>query len=187
MLHLLPEQQKKTVLSEYRKRLSIVTAISLSCIGVVGIMLLIPSYIYSQEHFNEVKKVKTALVDALEKQTGDKTAETVKNITENIAALQPLGSTELPSYVIDRVISRASSGIKIMQYAYKLEVNNTLSFLVVGRADTRNDLTQFIKVLQGDPYFEGAKLPLSSFTRERNIDFQFLMNVKGVASSSTSQ
>jgi hypothetical protein len=74
-----------------------------------------------------------------------------------------------------------------MQYAYKLEVNNTLSFLVVGRADTRNDLTQFIKVLQGDPYFEGAKLPLSSFTRERNIDFQFLMNVKGVASSSTSQ
>ncbi len=187
MLHLLPEQHKKQVKLEYQKRLIIVACIFITAIAVIGVVALLPSYIYSHMKYNEIKSAKQSLDDALALQQGDKTADVVKEITDNIQALQPFGAAQSPTEVIHRIQAMAPGGIHITRFGYVLKADNTLTLELVGRADSRSDLTQFVRLLQADTYFEGARVPLSNFTKDKNIDFTLMLGVKGITASSTPQ
>lgn len=187
MLHLLPEQQKKAVLSEYRKRLGIVSSLFIIFLSVTGSILMLPSYIYSQTRYSDVKQAKRTTDQKLAEQQGDKVAEIVKAITDNIDALQPLGASDLPSDVFKRLVANIQSGIGLTHITYKVETDGKINLQIIGKATARKDLTEFIRTLQADKYFEGAKLPLSNFTRERDIDFMFTVKVKGISNNSTSQ
>lgn len=185
MLHLLPEQHKKGVLIEYRKRLVIVSCLFVVALALIGTALLTPSYIYSSQRHSEIERAKNQLAQGLQTQEGDQVAETVKNINNNIEALQPLGAKQLPTEVVKHLVSETAGGITLISLVYDIDDHNNVTLDVTGKADARNDLTMFVKTLQLDPYFVGAKLPLSNFTRERNIDFNMKLEVKGVSTSST--
>lgn len=183
MLHLLPDTQKKIVLGEYHKRLGIVISSFTIALCFIGAVLLIPSYMYANNRYDGLQDAKNTVDKSISALQGDKTAEIVNKINDTIASLEPIGGAQAPSEVIDKVISYAGSGIHLTHFVYTLSEDYILKLQVDGQADTRASLIAFSNNLKVDPYFQGAVVPLSTFTKERDILFTFKLTVPGKVSS----
>ncbi len=93
MLHLLPQNHKKIVLKEYRKRLLIVISISVICICVSGIIFLLPSYIFSKLRYQDVNDRENAIQASILASQKSVDASVANKISQGIAVLKPLGAT----------------------------------------------------------------------------------------------
>lgn len=179
MLHLLPDHQKRLVLKEYHQRVTIVMCWLIGGLAFLGILMLIPAYAFTHNQYTIIETTKQTLDKNIAAQGGDETAEVVKKINASLAALAPLGSKEQPSDVFDRIISKAGGGIRLTHFTYSFGTDGKLRVTVVGIASNRFDLTAFVNELQKDSYFEGLQVPLTSYTKETNLDFSFDLIVKG--------
>ncbi len=182
MLNLLTDEYKKEILWEYRKRLIATTLFLISFAIVIGCVSLIPTY------FNILQKrqgleVDKAIFQAKIGLVGDKEiVDKVQSLTRDTEALQPLQSVQLSS-VIDRVISHAEE-VKLGKFTFTLNADGTYTLDISGVAPSRESLLAFSKILKSDASlsYDDKSLPLSSFTKTKDINFSLKM---GVVASST--
>ena len=179
MLHLLPEQHKKKVLAEYRKRVGIVASIFAIFLSVAGIVLLIPSYTTAHNRYDEAASKKDEASMKLAAMSNDTTGDIVKNITDIAVALAPLGASQGATDVFNNLLSQVGQGVHIIHLGYTLNSDNTLTLDVGGLATTRDSLIGFVNTLTQSGYFIGASVPLSSLVRDKDISFQLKLGVKG--------
>ena len=183
MLNLLPENQKKSVLLEYRTRLGIVIALCITLISICGLIFIAPTYLISEKRHSEIKVKNDEVLINLSSKNSSQNAE-VKKITQGIAVLSNLGANVLPSELFEKFLSYADSKkIQVSRLSYSLNTDNSIVFNVSGVGADRDSLSVFIQNLKNDSYFSQVSLPLSSFVKQKDIDFSLKIVVPANATS----
>lgn len=182
MLNLLTDEYKKEILWEYRKRLIVTTFFLVSFAIVIGCVSLIPTYLNIIQK-RQVLESDKFLFQAKINLIGDKEiVDKVQSLTKDTEALQPLQEIKITS-VIDRVISHAEQ-VRLGRFSFTLNSDGAYTLDISGVAPNRESLLAFSKVLKADTTlkYDDKSLPLSSFTKTKDINFSLKMGV--VASSS---
>lgn len=178
MFNLLPENLRKEIISEYRLRLIIVVVVFVIITQISFLVFLFPSWLtsfYKERDFlamgDEVNKSllsldissTTSYINSL-------------NLTLNIID----ESLEYPKLVpiINEVLSKKTSGIKIGAIYYSVDSKNTATLNINGISDKRETLVSFTESLKNVEYMKKVDLPLSNLAKDRNIDFSININIE---------
>ncbi len=186
MLNILPDEEKKKILTEYRLRLVVVVTFAVGALILANLVLLVPSYILSVAKYNSLSE---SLATQQSKQglTGQESSidAQVLAINKQIKLLQQQNNTGVlsPSDMILRIIERKGTGIKIQGFDYDV-TGNIGSVVITGVAADRDSLAQFADTLKGDSAFSNIDLPVSSYVQKVNIDFSIVATLSGGAGKS---
>ena len=177
MSNLLPPEEKKAIRRDYAVRLIAVALFALAAAGVVASALHFPAYVFS----GMKERILRSDIEILNKRTGgDLEASMKAAIGEINSRLQlfPDQPKDMPisKQVIAPLLEQRRSGVKITGIVYSVEHGEKV-VTVSGFAATRSDLTGYVERLKGVPGFTEVTLPISSFVKDRNLDFSLIINV----------
>jgi hypothetical protein len=169
MLNLLPEDKKLLLQKDYLLRFSIVAVLLACLVIVVGLVLLLPSYLL-------LNATELSLEDELhEKQNTESSKEyeklrtLIKNASADLTILSP---TEVAIRdLVELVASKKGSSVFITHITAARKTGRTVTLSVSGVAKTREDLVAFKKVLELDRAFDKVVLPVSNLAKSKDIAF----------------
>lgn len=172
MFNLLPEPEKKQILSEYSVRRTIIALVFLFVIGLVAVIAIFPAYVLSTSKVSEVSSAIETLRNSSIFQEESNLNSQLSQANAKLLALKPPKTEVDVTTLFRNVISHKSNKIRIegLQYTQG-KGNNSGKLSVVGISATREDLSQFVDELKKDPFFKKVDLPVSSFTKDQNADF----------------
>ena len=179
MTNLLPLVEKKNIKQEYRMRVYIVSLLFLSVLIIIAIVSLLPLYISSLSKLNDIRSQME-----VEKQKASYAAEEqdpIKITREVNAKLAILGKKDsaLPqsSNLITTIVGYKPDNIKINAIFYDRGLAEG-KILLNGIAEDRETLLSFLKLLEGEKIFTKVDLPISSFVKEKDIEFSIKITTK---------
>lgn len=177
MLNILPHEENKKILTEYRLRLAVVAVFAVAALTLASLILLVPSYMLAVSKYNFV----AGELARLEQKQGGAGQE--KEITAQIREINKkinlfMGdektARQTPSEVILGIIADKDPAVKIQSVLY--DIKPDLERLVLsGRADDRDSLARFLETLKKDPSFSKVELPIGSYVKSTNIDFSLVL------------
>jgi len=171
----LPNQEKGSLIREYRIRGLIVLLFFVSVGVVIGIASLFPAYIYSSLE----EKIHLRQVADLQKTADDTIVTSVqKELSASSALLNTVSSnisTDVYSQAVSSIVS-IRRNIKLTSFALEHPSTNTMTVIVSGVAPTRDDLLDFKTRLQGLSSKTTVDLPLATLAQDLNITFSIQIN-----------
>lgn len=176
MLNILPAQEKKKNLTEYRMRLGVVAVFAVASLILASLVLLAPSYLLAVTKYNNISE-QLAQKKSKANLTGQEKAidVQVRTINKNIDLYLKSGATDKlsPPDVIAEVIELKSAAIKITGFDY--DASGPQERLVIsGVAEDRDSLAAFVGVLKKSTLFTTVDLPVSSYVKSANITFSIV-------------
>ncbi len=164
-MNLLPETEKYVVDQELKSRKVASQFYILSFVLVVLSVLSLSIYFIEGAKYFEVKSKITQEVVPGNVDFTDLLA-LPEALNSKVTILNALNySTSTLSY-ISAIIENKPSAVQVMGIAYKKD-----SIIITGLSDTREALSIFINNLKESHVFEDASVPVSDFTKERNLEF----------------
>lgn len=177
MLNIIPSEEKKKVLTEYRMRLAIVAVFAVATLVLSSLILLVPSYMLAVSKYNFVAD---ELARLEKKQSGagqeKEVSAQIKEVNKKISLFlgDEKGANRTPSEVILGVIAAKEPAVKVQSILY--DIKPDLERLVLsGKANDRDSLARFVEMLKKDPYFSKVDLPIGSYVKSTNIDFTLVL------------
>lgn len=165
---------------EYRTRVFVMLMFFLSCALILGIASLIPSYmiIYSQEQ-SSLEKIKKDT----EGESNLSITQITKELTSDAELLKKIKSNQRNIFYSDFIKKTAelkTKPITLSAFSVSASTNasSTAKVVVQGRALTREDLFNFKEIFQNNPSVFSVELPISDFTKVKDIDFAMLITFK---------
>ncbi len=182
MIHytLIPPEEMRALRREYRMRLCIVISFFVSCGVVLGIISLIPAYLYSRAQESEVA-LRTEKLQEGRKASGIVQIE--KDLSQSQAIAEQI-TAEMDQIVhsdsIARVVALRPQQVLISSFAFSRASGTTTPYeiIVQGKAPTREVLIAFEKELKESPAFSKVDLPLSDLVKSKNISFALKLSLK---------
>ncbi len=177
MLHLLPEYQKRKVLTEYRLRLTVVLILLVATAVLMFAIFLMPSYVYLYASKSELVLEKQGLSSIVNARSASSTDKAGGDAGKAIASLKPFAASLSPLLYVDALIPEGPDdaamrkGIRIHGYFMTPISDTKVSVAISGIADSRENLSKYAAYLNGK--FGGVKLPLSSLAKQGDIPFDF--------------
>lgn len=177
MLNILPIEEKKKVLIEYRIRLAIVSIFAVGSLAIAIAVLLAPAYMLAVSKHNVSKDQ----LSALEKKYGDSAqekdlGEQIREINTKILLLLSGDTTDklIPSQIVTSIINLKGNDIKISSLTYETTASQE-RVVLTGAASNRDSLAGFVDTLKKDPTFTSVTMPISSYVKSENIDFSIVI------------
>lgn len=171
MFNLLPEAEKVSILSEYRIRRGIVFFAFLFVVGLIALVSLFPSYLFS------AAKVRDAQVNivALEHSaifTEEATLNSDLSVAKvKLAALTPAPNQSSVASLLDAIMKARTESIRLNGFLFTRTPNSTTTISVSGIALDRESLSSFEDTLKSDPRWGEVDLPVSNFAKDTNDAF----------------
>lgn len=181
MLHLLTEEHRKKVVTEYRKRVTITLLLGLLCVCVISSVFILPTYFLSHGKYASVVIQDEALDSELAIKEENGSSESIKNVTLSIEALKIFEQVKNPSVILDNVVRSKPAGVQLRNFIFTPGEGAAMTVDIAGNADTRKSLVQFNQRLKNNSVFDDVVIPLSDFAKEKNINF----SLKLIVSTST--
>ena len=176
MFNLLPHQQRKIIYKEYNSRRIILAVNFLNLTGLIALVLLVPPFfLINLKQTAAREEIKNLEIETPELKN---TAALELSALKTTSKLKLLGDAPTLSSlsVWEKVISHKSASIKIKSFNYTNE-SAGIHVFVSGTANSREALTNFARSLQGEPDFKDVNLPVSSLTRDKDLDFSISFRV----------
>ena len=177
MTNLLPKKEQKEVVKEYKSRRMVVTVAAFGVTAFLCMLFLLPSFILSQVKLNVVAKQAEEVRARGEIIEGENdAAQKLLSANSKVEILESGDEYSTHSFVI-AVTKHKNENIKIrtISYVHSAEEGN---IRVGGLARDRESLTQFLKALESEEVFKSVDLPVSSFAKDKDIDFSMNIIVK---------
>lgn len=181
MLHLLTEEHRQKVVSEYRKRVVLVFLLGLFFVALISSVFIFPTFFLSYGRYADVVMKDKNLDAELSAQRGIVSSEIIKDITASIEALKMFDGSKDVGVILDTIVRQKSNGVQIKNIIFTPGDNFSMIIDLAGRADTRKSLVSFDENLKASALFDEVMVPLGSFAKDKNIDF----SMKLVVSTST--
>ena len=177
MLHLLPEYQKRKVLTEYRMRLTVVCILLVAVAILAYAIFLMPSYVYLFTAKSELTLKKEGLMALIKAKSAASADKSGGDIGKAIAALKPLPGSLQPLQYMDVLAPSPSFAYLITVNGYFMTptTGDKIGVVLNGVAVTREGLTKYVAFL--NDRFGGVKLPLSALAKQSDIPFEFRFEV----------
>lgn len=178
-MNLLPLQEKRVIIVEYRKRLAVVGLMFLAVLICVALIPLASVYMASNYQIMNLKK-EVVLADKANTEEG--VVENTGIIRDANGKLDLLGMTSADDlgYSLAEILSSIATTdkVRLISWSYEqVEMKNGgaretgYRIILGGIADDRDSLQSFVKVLQSDKRFKSTELPISSLIESKDIDF----------------
>ncbi len=169
MLYLLTQEQKKKILREYRMRLGVVALVSLSAVGVIGLVSILPSKVIVSARENILSLQKTN-VEGQSTTNVDELSKKIANISNIASFLAPLSQSVSAVDLFSRLEGEAGRDTIIKQFQIN-HFDENLSIQISGTSKNRETLVKFINTLKQDPALSGAIFPYNSLAKQDNLEF----------------
>jgi len=173
MINILPEEQKKIIRHEYWGRFLSLMAIMVAFLGLIAIILILPSYFFSRSKESFVEN----RLEAFNRENPDiKIEDNIDTIGQDINAKAKIldekwkGNTYF-NETLKILLNVIPPRIKVSQLLYSERTDNVAVFEVHGQASNREVLKDFKTALENNPHFGDVNLPVSNFVQKSNIDF----------------
>ena len=176
MLHtnLLPEQEKKIIVTEQWLRVVKFFGIAASGILIIGLTLLAPSYLPLYFQSRELKRALSIQNDAARRINADQIRRDASQIKSVINSLHQTIDRPNGALSIFDLLTALRPGILITAFS----VNKKAGISMTGNAATRSDLLLFEQYLRDSSRFQDITSPLTNIIQETNINFTFKGTLK---------
>lgn len=178
MNNLLPPQERKLILTDYRRRrlavgVFLLTVIVLVVTGLFGLQA---------GRFKSAAKNTRWLREIEEKQQGHQTfikaKDSISQVNRHITVLSALTKPDVgPAGFINKVLLRRPVGVVISGFNYRSNFATARTITLIGRAETRASLLFFIDALKKEPAFAAVDSPVANLIREKDADFTVTINL----------
>lgn len=176
MLNLLPENKKKLVKKEYRSRFLIVLSAFGTLTMILGLVLLLPSFLLTKIRYHQAFIENTALEDQINVEKSKETNFTDKQ-RQMLNVLQGApGTTTKPTELINAVLGVRGSSILLTDFSYQNDESQTI-FLIHGKSLTRQDLIIFKQKLEEDKKWKEVDLPIADLGPASNNEFTISLKI----------
>ena len=171
MFNLLPEDIKKTIRTDYRLRFWVVAIAICVFVQVSFLIFLSPSWLLSFYTERDLVSQTESVKRSSETADAQSIASQVSGINSKINIVT--SSLEYPRLVpiVNAIISNKTRSITLTQFAISLTGPKSGSVTLAGVSATRESLVAFVKSLEDSKMFSHIDLPISKFTRNKNISF----------------
>lgn len=190
MLHLLPDYHKEKVISEYKGRVLTIFSIGIFILMLISSIFLIPVYLATHGRFAVVDVQKKALEVEIKASENTNDAEKVKELVSAVDVLRDRVLLEHPSDIFARILVNKPKGVLITGFIYTPPSNHASTDLSVvdisGLAVNRSSLAAFSDSLKKDKVFTSVFIPISSFAKDKDIQFTVKLTVSKNGSDWTS-
>lgn len=171
MINLLPVRQQKTLIHAYLGRVGVVALAFVIAIEVVGIIMLLPSYL--MVHMQQSTHKQTLV--AAEREVTEGGGNTAQAYLEQTAQLQSYAeaTTKYPRVTEQIALLRTDTalGIRFGELSLTVEDTNRVVARVQGEAATRTALVDYTAALEADPHIHEVVLPLRDLAANQHIPF----------------
>lgn len=172
MFNLLTEKEKKFLRIEYRRRRFIVWCGLFIALFVIAMVFLIPSFafLYSKTNF--------IFSDGhlYKKEKEGKGSLEIEKARKLISLFNKDFFATSSTYIVENIINNRTQGLKINSFGFSFGDKRILQ--VQGIASNRESLKKFYSNLESSNLFENFDIPIASFTRDSNIPFNVILNIK---------
>ena len=180
MANLIPPDAKKVVRKEYWYRTLSVWLFLISLPLLVFSTLLVPTYILFSS------QIRALLLEEqyMQMNNSEMYKSAVSTIQEANMVAQQLEDTQdtLPSSEILNAIEAAqSSTISLSRFTYQRSGNTIHTIMLGGTATDRASLASFKEVLERNPLFVQAEVPVSDLAKDRDLPFTIEISVASLA------
>lgn len=173
MINLIPNQEKKKMVTSFYFRLGVLSLYMLSISLFIAILALLPAYLFSNSK-NKIASQKLEIkmnesIPVFDKETG----QIIKEISDKLKIIEDAQKNKfsVSEKVINAVFAKKSSSIKITQISYENNSATEKKIRISGSAPSREILLAFRKALEGDTSFKSVDLPISNFVKGANLQF----------------
>lgn len=181
MIHytLLPEKELRALKREYRIRLFIFLIFFMSCSVFVGVVSLIPAYIYSYSQEKESIFNLSALKNKMKNSEINNVSKELEQTSLIVKRLMEQNSQIIYSDLINNIAKNKNAGVTINSFNFSSQGNATSSIgaVIQGKAGTRESLIQFKNKLESDPNIISVELPVSDLAKSKNISYSIKLSI----------
>lgn len=177
MFNLLPNNLKDKIRSEYHLHFVIVVFLFIIFLQVTCLVFLFPSWLISLNKEKEViLQSEKSNRSSLDSQI-NLINSTIKSINTKLNVIN--STLEYPKVVplIDGILAQKTSSIYIKAIQYTSSKNTSGKINLAGVSATRESLVLFVKKLEESKLFSNVDLPISNFTKDKDIDFSINMTI----------
>jgi heme exporter protein D len=182
MIHytLLPEKEIRALKKEYRIRFFVVLLFFVSFAVFVGIVSLIPSYVFSYMQEKQALNDLQSLQDSRRERGTDAIMKDLSDTQQLVNKLKNRHDPIVFSQVIAEIIERKSSQVALnsFQINQSSTASSTLDVSIQGTAQTRDSLLAFRESLEQNPFISKIDLPISDLAKSRDISFALKLTIQ---------
>jgi hypothetical protein len=178
MINLIPKEDKKKMTVDFYYRLLVLFLLMFSFSIFVGSATLLPAYFASTTKDSiidlklEIQKNTTVPLLGQESLAAIEDMNTKLSLVENSEKNKFLISQR----VINEIISDKTPEIKITQILYNNDPMAGKKISVFGTAPSREALLTFEQALEDNQTFKDVNLPISSFVKDSNLEFNLSLS-----------
>jgi len=170
MFTFLPHKERQSVLREYRKKLLLIYIAIVTFAGIAWIVSLVPSYILVSTKRDNALIQKTVPVSGVDTEKISTTEKELAGARGKLAVLGPFISRQPMSFILAKLFYRIPEGVSLSSITINRGTEKG-TILISGIASTRDTLVSFSKALEGEAFFKKVELPVSNFTKGKNVPF----------------
>ncbi len=170
MFTLVPQEKRKELIREYRLRLLFIFISLLAALLLIGIILLLPTFLSVKATASEISAEKDSLEKTIVAKSDQDLEKTLGELKQNISALNGMEENIYPT--ISDVVTSLPSGVSVTGFVYTYGAGGKSLLKVSGIAASRQNLLQFSKNLQAKSEFKTVDLPVSNLAKESSIPYE---------------
>ena len=177
MINLIPKEEKKRMTTDFYCRVLVLFLLMFGFSVFVASASLLPAYFISaiKDSISNTK-LETQKNDAAPS-SGEQALAVIKDMNNKLGLVENAEGNKflISEKVINAVILKKTPNIKIIQILYQNDPILGKNINVLGSAPSREELLQFQQALGDDPAFKNVNLPISSFVKNSNIQFDLTL------------
>lgn len=172
IVNVLPEEEKRSLRKEYRKRFAVVSLTFCSFLILAITLLLVPAYLFSVSK-QKIVEAKLEDFNLENKQIANLDLDTTISDINNKLGLLVSSKPEysVSSDILDIILTSRPQGVTFSQIIFVKKKDKPLSVDIQGKAINRATLRNLKTALEDNPKVDSANLPISDFLEKTNLDF----------------
>ncbi len=105
------------------------------------------------------------------------TTSDIKSLNAKLSAMD--SALKYPALVpfLNSILGQKSKSIVINNFVYTSKDESSASIILEGISGNREALTTFVKNLQSTELFKSVDLPISNFTKDKNLNFSISITI----------
>lgn len=177
MFNLLPDILKEKLKAEYKRRWLTVVFMFVIFLQVSFLIFLFPTWVLSLSKEQDI----TSNISATNRSTSSKDATPIASIIADTNTKLNIINTAMEYQkvlpLVNIIIGNKIPSIHIKRISYEFTDKSDTTINLGGLSDTREGLVSFVKNLESSRTFKSIDLPVSNFTKGKDIDFSLSMTV----------
>ena len=173
MINLIPKEEKKKIIKVFYFKLVILFLITAGVSIFASCVAILPSYFLSSVKVNIVNKKLEMQNQEPVPLPEEQTLKVIADLNKKIDLIEhsPVSKFIVSQKVINAVILKKMSSIKITSITYENEQTKDKKINLGGTASSRETLLLFRQALEDSTAFKQVDLPISNFIKGSNIQF----------------